>query len=116
MSLLQKLEQQRLNILDQIGKIRYMRRGTINEQYLRVPQKEKEALLRGPYYVLSRNEDGRTKSSRVNKAELDLVRQDIEAYKEFQKLSKEYVDVTEALAQQERGVEDAERVKKTPLP
>lgn len=116
MSLLQKLEQQRLNILDQIGKIRYMRRGTINEQYLRVPQKEKEALLRGPYYVLSRNEDGRTKSSRVNKTELEQVRQDIEAYKEFQKLSKEYVDVTEALAQQERGVEDAERVKKTPLP
>ena len=116
MSLLQKLEQQRLNILDQIGKIRYMRRGTINEQYLKVPQKEKEALLRGPYYVLSRNEDGRTKSSRVNKTELEQVRQDIEAYKEFQKLSKEYVDVTEALAQQERGVEDAETVKKTPLP
>ena len=115
MSLLQKLEQQRLSILDQIGKIRHMRRGTINEQYLKVPQKEKEA-LRGPYYVLSRNEDGRTKSSRVNQAELEQVRQDIEAYKEFQRLSKEYVDVTEALAQQERGFEDAETVKNTSLP
>lgn len=116
MSLLQRLEQQRLNILEQIGKIRYMRRGTINEQYLKVPQKEREPLLRGPYYVLSRNEDGKTKSSRLNKGDLVQVRQDIEAYKEFQKLGKEYVDVTEALAQQARVTDDDQALKKTSLP
>jgi hypothetical protein len=53
MSLLQNLEKRREKILEQIKNIRFMRRGTINEQYLKVPQKGKEPLLRGPYYVLS---------------------------------------------------------------
>ena len=116
MSLLQKLEQKRLGILEKIGSIRFMRRGTINEQYLQVKQKNSKPLLRGPYFVLSRNEDGKTKSKRLKKGEVEQVRQDVEAYKEFQKLSKEYVDVTEELALQERSADNADAVKKTHLP
>lgn len=116
MSFLQKLEQKRLGILEKMGSIRFMRRGTINEQYLQVKQKGNQPLLRGPYYVLSRNEEGRTKSQRLKKNEVEQVRQDVEAYREFQKLSKEYVDVTEALALQERSAGGADAVKKTHLP
>ena len=112
MSILQKLEQKRLGILEKIGSIRFMRRGTINEQYLPVKQKGKQPLLRGPYYVLSKNEDGKTKSQRLKKNEMEQVRQDVEAYREFQKLSKEYVDVTEALALQERSADGTDAVKK----
>lgn len=116
MSLLLKLEQERLAILEKIGKIRHMRRGTINEQYLSVKQKGKEPMRRGPYFVLSKNESGKTKSIRLHKNELNQVQQDVEAYKEFQKLSKEYVDVTEALAMHERTDDGSDAVKKTDLP
>ena len=116
MSLLLKLEQERLAIVEKIGKIRHMRRGTINEQYLSVRQKGKDPIRRGPYFVLSKNDDGKTKSSRLRKNELEQVQQDVEAYKEFQKLSKAYVDVTEALAMHEREDGGSDAVKKTHLP
>ena len=116
MSLLLKLEQERLAILEKIGKIRHMRRGTINEQYLSVRQKDKEPIKRGPYFVLSKNENGKTKSSRLRKNEVEQVQQEVEAHKEFQKLSKAYVDVTEALAMHEREDDGSDAVKKTHLP
>ena len=115
MSLLVKLEQERLAILEKIGEIRFMRRGTINEQYLSVRQKDREPLKRGSYYVFSRKE-GKTKSWRLKKNEVEQVQQDVEAYKEFQKLSKAYVDVTEALAMHEREDDGSDAVKKTHLP
>jgi len=59
-------------------------------------QYEKEPSIRGPYYILSRNEGGKTIGFRLkNQEELELAKKDVEAYKEFNKLTKEYVTVTE---------------------
>ena len=90
------LEKRREEIIMKIKEIRTMRRGTINEQYLKVPRKEKEPSIRGSYYILSRNEGGKTIGFRLkNQEELELAKKDVEAYKEFSKLTKEYVTVTE---------------------
>ena len=66
MQLLHKLEQERLAILDKIGKIRFMRRGTVNEQYFyvkhNVKHKNSVPVKRGPCFFSSRNQDGKTKS------------------------------------------------------
>jgi len=106
--------ERRERILEQIRNIRFMRRGTINEQYLRVPQKNRESLLRGPYYVLSWNEGGRTHSLRIKPGDLEQAEQDVEAYKSFQALAKEFAEVTEAMTREVRsGTED---LKKTPSP
>jgi hypothetical protein len=113
MSLLQNLEERREKILEQIKNIRFMHRGTINEQYLKVPQKGKKSLLRGPYYVLSWNEDGKTRSIRLKANELEQTKQDIEAYKSFQILAKEFVELTEAMTKESRS--QAEDLKKTPF-
>jgi transposase len=114
MPLRPSLEERREHILEQIRNIRTMRRGTINEQYLKVPRKDKEPLLRGPYYVLSWNEDGKTRSLRLKPEDLDQTRQDIAAYKNFQKLAKEFVEVTETMTQELHA--ETEDLKKTPSP
>jgi len=89
-----------------------MRRGTINEQYLKVPRKEKEPSIRGPYYVLSRNEGGKTVGFRLKtQEELDLATKDVESYKEFNRLSKEFITVTESITDMIRSVEKADSKK-----
>jgi hypothetical protein len=97
MSSIPELENRREEIIKQMRQIRYMRRGTINEQYLKVPQKGAEPELRGPYYVLSWNEDGKTRSLRLKPAELDQTRHDVESYKNFQTLTREFIEVTETI-------------------
>jgi hypothetical protein len=102
----------REDIIEKIKEIRTMRRGTINEQYLKVPRKEKEPSIRGPYYVLSRNEGGKTVGFRLKtQEELDLATKDVESYKEFNRLSKEFITVTESITDMIRSVEKADSKK-----
>jgi hypothetical protein len=103
MSLLQNLEKQRKKNIRTIKSIRFMRRGTISEPYLKVPQKVKEPLLRGPYYVLSWNEDGKTRGIRLKPNELEQTKKDIKAYKNFQILAKEFVKIAEAMTKKSRS-------------
>jgi len=98
------LEKRREELLAQIEEISTMKRGTINEQYLKVSRKGKEPSLRGPYYVLSRNEGGKTVGFRVkNDEKLKLLQQDVENYKRFNDLSKEFVSVMEAITDIKRS-------------
>ena len=60
MKTIESIEKRREEIIDEIRNISSMRRGTINEQYLKVPRKDKESSLRGPYYVLTRKENRKT--------------------------------------------------------
>ena len=95
---LEDLVRVREEIIEKIKEIRTMKRGTINEQFLKVSRKEKEPSIKGPYYVLSRNEGRKTVGFRLNsQEELELATKDVEAYKEFNKLTKEFVSVTESI-------------------
>jgi hypothetical protein len=84
--------------------IRAMRRGTINEQYLKVAQVgQKEPALRGPYYVFSRRAGDKTVSERLSAEELEKAREEIGAHKRFVALCKEFEELTEQLTKIERG-------------
>jgi hypothetical protein len=95
--------------------IRSMRRGTINEQYLKVPHRgKKEPAECGPYYVLSRREDNKTVSRRLSAGEeLEKTRRDISEHKRFVGLCKEFEELTEKLTDMEHGSK-ADAEKKTP--
>jgi hypothetical protein len=101
MNMIEQIEARRREILLEMGKMRSMRRGTLNEQYLQVPHKGKsESALRGPYYVLSRQEGGKTVSKRLrSESELDQAREDIKAHKWFKELCREFEELTEELGE-----------------
>ena len=103
MDTVRHLEQRRERILEQLRQIRSMRRGTVNEQYLKVPHKgQAQPALRGPYYVLSRSVKGKTLSQRLTSPEqVEQARSDVAGYQRFAALCREYEEVTERLGQAE---------------
>ena len=93
------LRMRRDAILAEMRELKTMKRGTINEQYFRRGEKTAKRIdLRGPYYVFSRCEGGRTRSRRLRTAEeLARARQAIAAHNRFLALCEEFVLVTERL-------------------
>jgi hypothetical protein len=105
MATIQELESRRDAILKEMRSIRSMRRGSINEQYLKVHHRGmKQPAARGPYYVLSRHEPrtGKTVSRRLtSKKDIEKARTDIEAYRRFVALCREFQEITETLGELE---------------
>jgi len=95
-----------------------MRRGSINEQYLKVPHRGmKQPIARGPYYVLSRHEPqtGKTVSRRLtSKKDVEKARTDIAEYHRFVALCREYQELTETLGELEGllAIEGAEKKRR----
>lgn len=109
------IESRREAVLQEMRSIRSMKRGTINEQYLKVPQKgTSKPALRGPYHVLSRREGSKTVSERLTTPEqLEQARKDVEAHKRFTGLCKEFEILTERLGILQRHSSDAEKKKRS---
>ena len=118
MNTIRELEARRNAILEQMRSIRSMRRGTINEQFLKVRLKGKDrAVLRGPYYVFSRREGNKTVSRRLTSpAQLQRVKREIEVHKRFVSLCKEFEVLTERLGELERPVEETVEKKRPRSP
>jgi hypothetical protein len=118
MDMIQELETRRNSILEEMRSIRSMRRGTINEQYFKVPLKgREETRLQGPYYVLSRREGKKTVSERLGSlGEVDEARTDVAAYKRFSLLCREFEQLTTQLGELERepGVEREKKRRRSP--
>ena len=112
---IEDLKKRRDELIEQIKGITMMRRGTINENYLKVKRKGKEPSIRGPYYVLSRNEGGKTVGFRLKtQEEIAFAQKDVDSYKEFNKISKEFVTVTESITDFIRsgGITDSKKNRK----
>jgi len=114
MDAIQALETRRDALLEEMRSIRSMRRGTINEQYFRVPVKGKEETrFQGPYYVLSRREGEKTVSERLSSsAEVEQARRDVAVHKRFLILCREFEQLTTQLGELERQGSGVEREKK----
>jgi hypothetical protein len=113
MKTIEGIEARREAIAKEMCSIRSLRRGTINEQFLKVKRVGgKEPVKRGPYYVLSRYEGKRTVSQRLSGEELEHARNDVAEHKRFVALCKEFEELTEKLGQMERGETRYEEEKK----
>lgn len=113
---IQTIQARREAILGEMRSMPSMKRGTINEQFLKVtPKGKKQPVLRGPYYVLSRQEGSKTVSLRLTTSEaLGKARQDVAAYHRFRALAKEFVQLTEALGEMEPSASSEAGLKKKP--
>jgi len=113
MQTIPEIERQRDGVLQQMRSIRSMKRGTINEQYLKVPQKGAKSALRGPYYVLSRREGNKTISERLRTPiQLEQAKLDVAAHKKFVELCKEFERLTERMGVLERQAGDTVEKKR----
>jgi len=101
-------------IIEEIKSISSMRKGTINEQYLKVPRKNKEASVRGPYYVLTKKENGKTISIRISNNEVEEIKKETEEYKKYNYLTSEFAAITEELTEMNKTLqkEDSKKNKK----
>jgi hypothetical protein len=118
MKTIREIEKRREAILGQMREIRSMERGTINQHFVPVEKKGREGPERkGPYYVISRREGGRTKGYHLGTAEeLARARRDVEAHLRFRDLCREYEELTEGLGRLERGAGEEGAGKKRRRP
>jgi hypothetical protein len=101
------LEAERQEALRQMAAIRHMRRGTINDQYFEVRQKDGSVARHGPYFLYSRTEKGKSFSRRVTGEEVEHYRAETQNCRRFKELSNRYVMICEELAEA-----DEEKVEK----
>lgn len=101
------LEKKRQEILEEMAAITRMRRGTVNEQYFEVRQKDGSIVRHGPYFLYSRTEKGKSFSKRIGAEEADRYREETEQCRRFKELSTRCVIVCEELAEA-----DKERLEK----
>ena len=113
-SQLEQVQARREQIVSEMLRIRSVMRGALTEQFLPVAHKgKKEPVMRGPYYVLSRSEKGRTRSCRISKRQAAQVQRDVDNYKHLEQLCREFTELTERLGELERGKgADGEGLKK----
>lgn len=116
MDTIEQVDKRREQILREMQAIRAVERAALSEQMLRVKHKGKaKSALCGPYFVLSRWVEGKTKSRRVPREELSRIQEEVANHKRLQALFEEFADLTERLGQLEREQVDAsEAVKKKP--
>lgn len=116
MNSIHAIEQRRETILNEMRALRSLCKASLSEQMLPVKHKgKKEPVMRGPYFVLSRRQDGKTHSRRVRKDELEQVKMDVDNHKRFMELSKEFEELTQQLGEMERAEEtNLETSKKKP--
>ena len=89
------LEEKRERVLEQMRAIRSMRPGSVTEQYLKVTHKGKrKPVMRGPYWVYTRKEAGKTVGQRLSREDAEQVKKDIEAHRKFVALCKEFETLT----------------------
>ncbi len=104
MDTVQQLERRRRAVLKEMDSIRSMRRGTVTEQYLKVPHKGQAApSLCGPYYVRTTKRAGKTVSQRVPAGQVEQARADVAAHRRFVELCRQFEQLTEQLGQLERA-------------
>ena len=109
MDAIEQIEARKEEIIKEIQSIRAMRRGTINKQYIKVTHKGTDPALKGPYYVLTKKEQGKTVSKRISSDRVDKITEETETHKRFNNLAKEFVDLSEKMADTLDLKEDAKK-------
>jgi chorismate mutase len=94
-----QLLERRVQLCNAIAEIKTMRRGTLNEVYKKQKLKSGKIAQRGPFYnITTKTEKNKTATTAVPKQDVEHVRQEVERYRNFRKLSDEYIEICEKLS------------------
>jgi hypothetical protein len=99
---LDDLEQRRAELYAQLAGTGDFRPGSVNETWRRCGKPncacaQPDNPGHGPRYLWTRSADGRTRTRQVTAADLDKVRREVAAYKQFVAVSEQIVQVNEAI-------------------
>jgi hypothetical protein len=112
MSTTGSIQQRRRQILDELGQLEQIRRGSVTDQFVSVPTRDGRGRRRGPYPLYTYKMGGQTVSRRLSGAEqVCRYREQVRAGHRFQELTRELMELGEALCDQ---MFQADAVKKTP--
>ena len=99
-------------LLDQIAQLGTLRRGQISEQYYKRTNAKGKTVRTGPYYVWQAWVKGKKRSIRIPKDDVQAVRKEMEAHKQYKGLCQELADVMEQMSL-EPPMDEKETLKKT---
>ncbi len=102
-----KHEKRRRQILKEMANLTSMEKGSLTEEY-RDSDKDGKVRL-GPYYKHQLWEAGRNVSRRVPAAEAEKTRKAVDGYHQFEKLAKEYADITIEMTRQTTANDDSKK-------
>lgn len=112
-----KADERRKAILQEVFELRPLRRGTVNEQFLKSVDASGNDRLRGPYFVESRREGAKTVSRRIpHGPELERAQAAVKNYKRYSALMAEFENLTEQLDEQAARQDSKKKVFKPNKP
>jgi hypothetical protein len=98
------IQQERAQILEQMGKIDHMIRGQVSEQTFQV-KRGGQTITQGPYFLLQRRQDGKNNCQRVATEELEAITDAVLGYHRFYELAERYTALTEQLTWDQQSVQ-----------
>jgi hypothetical protein len=103
-------------LLEEMGRIARMRRGTVSKQEYSGRRERKAGQgACGPYYLWQGYVRGRRFGCRVDRQEAEMMQEEIECRKRFERLCEEYIGLGEALADRRRTQDVSEQAVKKGL-
>ena len=107
MDSMRQLSRQRERVLEQIGGLGPMRMGTVSERMLPTKRADGSSYRRGPYQMYTFKQGGKTRGRHLRgEHQARLYRRQIEAFRRYQELSAELVEVSQRLADLEAAADE----------
>ena len=103
---LDSLLHQRDLVLESMRAIDGLRRGSLSQQFFKAGPGQAE---RGPYFVLQGYFQGKKFSERIPAAEAPEVQQQVDNYRQFQRLAEEYVTLSDRITRLEATGAEAKK-------
>lgn len=100
MATAEQVRSRRKEILEELGSLEHIRRGSVIEQYVEDTHKDGSSVRRGPYMLYSYKEKNKTISRRLKDSEeAEVYREQIKGFRRFQEIVTELVSLGEHLCE-----------------
>lgn len=100
MATAEQVRSRRKGVLEELGSLEHIRRGSVVEQYVEDVHKDGSPVRRGPYMLFSYKEKGKTISRRLKSShQAEVCRRQIKGFRRFQELVNELVGLGEQLCE-----------------
>ena len=105
MATAEQVRSRRKKVLEELGSLEHIRRGSVIEQYVEDTRKDGSRVRRGPYMLYSYKKKNKTVSRRLKRSEdANVYREQIKGFRRFQEIVTELVGLGEQLCDLEGAV------------